>query len=71
VELPEEVTIDSYAFATANDAPERDPITWSFQGSGDGVNWTTLDVRNNHPTTTERSTLEGPFAFKSPLSHDQ
>ena len=29
----------------ANDAPERDPQDWQFQGSADGTNWTTLDTQ--------------------------
>ncbi len=34
---------DSYGFATANDAPERDPVRWILEGSNDQENWTLLD----------------------------
>jgi alpha-L-fucosidase 2 len=34
-----------YDITSANDAPGRDPKNWQFQGSQDGINWTTLDTR--------------------------
>lgn len=37
--------ITSYNLCTANDVPERDPITWSLESSPDGVNWITVDTR--------------------------
>ena len=37
--------ITSYNLCTANDVPERDPITWSLESSADGVNWITVDAR--------------------------
>ena len=37
--------ITSYNLCTANDVPERDPITWTLESSPDGVNWITVDVR--------------------------
>lgn len=39
--------LNAYTLTSGNDAPERDPKTWQFQGSNDGVNWTTLDTRTN------------------------
>jgi hypothetical protein len=36
-----------YTVASANDVPERDPESWQFQGSNDGVTWTTIDSRAN------------------------
>lgn len=35
----------AYDLISANDAPTRDPKDWQFQGSNDGVNWTTLDAQ--------------------------
>jgi hypothetical protein len=32
---------------SANDVAQRDPKNWQFQGSNDGVTWTTLDTRTN------------------------
>ncbi len=31
--------VDSYSFATANDASDRDPVRWTFEGSDDGTTW--------------------------------
>lgn len=39
-------SINSYSITSANDAPERDPLNWNLQGSNDGTNWTSLDVRS-------------------------
>ncbi len=39
--------VNSYTITSANDAPERDPLSWNFQGSHDGTNWVTIDSRSN------------------------
>jgi hypothetical protein len=39
--------VNRYTVTSANDAPDRDPKNWNFQGSNDGVNWTTIDSRND------------------------
>jgi hypothetical protein len=39
------VAVVQYRLTSANDAPERDPQDWDFQGSNNGVDWTTLDTR--------------------------
>ena len=36
--------VDGYTITSANDVQERDPSAWQFQGSNDGVTWTTLDT---------------------------
>ncbi|WP_394825369.1 GH92 family glycosyl hydrolase [Pendulispora albinea] len=41
------VAIVRYALASANDAPERDPKDWTFQGSHDGDTWVDLDRRTD------------------------
>jgi predicted alpha-1,2-mannosidase len=38
-------TITRYALTSANDAPDRDPVDWTLQGSADGEQWTDLDTR--------------------------
>ncbi len=35
----------SYSLTSANDVPQRDPMNWQFQGSMDGLSWTTLDTQ--------------------------
>jgi hypothetical protein len=37
------VSFDGYYLATANDAPERDPVRWTFEGSNDGTSWTLVE----------------------------
>lgn len=39
--------ITSYALTSANDAPDRDPKTWTLAGSNDGNTWKNLDTRTN------------------------
>nr|WP_229482148.1 alginate lyase family protein [Massilia sp. JS1662] len=38
-------TVQRYTVISANDKIGRDPKDWQFQGSNDGVNWTTLDTQ--------------------------
>ena len=62
-QFPAAVTIDAYNFATANDAAERDPVSWLFEGSTDGTTWSALDSIANYPTTTDRFTYTPAFAL--------
>ncbi|MGC4073933.1 MAG: discoidin domain-containing protein [Nibricoccus sp.] len=39
-------SVSSYSITSANDAPERDPISWTLSGSNDGTNWTTIETRS-------------------------
>ena len=39
-------TVRRYSIASANDAPERDPRSWTLYGSNDGENWTVADTRD-------------------------
>ena len=63
---PERIT--NYTITSANDVPSRDPQDWQLQGSSDGVNWQTLDVRNNQSFSTRHETkqfiVSNPAAFK-------
>jgi hypothetical protein len=45
-ELSEPVAVRRYALTSANDAPARDPMDWTLQGSNDGETWTNLDQRS-------------------------
>lgn len=42
-----EAFVSKYTITSANDSPERDPKNWTFKGSNNGLNWTTLDTRSN------------------------
>jgi hypothetical protein len=57
------VTVDSYRWATANDATDRDPISWTVEGSTDGISWVMLDSVNNFATPIARLTYLAPFPF--------
>lgn len=48
------VVVTGYSLTSANDVPQRDPKGWTLQGSTDGVNWTTLDVRQPGPAFSAR-----------------
>jgi hypothetical protein len=61
LDFGEPVEVDAYAFATAEDAPDRDPMGWTLYGSNDGTSWTVLDYRSYHNTTLDRNTWVGPF----------
>ncbi|RYD77612.1 MAG: hypothetical protein EOP84_15325, partial [Verrucomicrobiaceae bacterium] len=59
--FPARTTIDGYTFATANDSPERDPVSWRLEGSEDGSSWTLLDDISGYSTTTARVTYLPTF----------
>lgn len=40
------MVVTKYALTSANDAPGRDPKTWTLQGSNNKTKWTTLDRRS-------------------------
>ena len=40
-------TVLRYTVISASDMAPRDPKDWQFQGSNDGVGWTTLDAQSN------------------------
>ncbi|WPU91526.1 fasciclin domain-containing protein [Mucilaginibacter sabulilitoris] len=46
-ELNEPEVSGVYTLTSANDAPERDPKAWTYEGSNDGKIWTELDRRSN------------------------
>jgi len=46
--------LSSYAFTSAADSPERDPKSWTLEGSNDGEVWTLLDKRTNEAPFSER-----------------
>jgi hypothetical protein len=39
--------IGRYSIASANDAPERDPRSWTLYGSNDEENWAVVDMQDN------------------------
>jgi hypothetical protein len=39
--------VKKYAITSANDSPERDPVLWTLEGSGNGTTWEVLDSRSD------------------------
>lgn len=60
--LKSPVAVASYKLTSANDAPDRDPEDWQFQGSHDGSTWTTLDTRSGERFSRRYDTREFTFA---------
>ncbi|GAA5484517.1 hypothetical protein Hsar01_03761 [Haloferula sargassicola] len=55
-------TVTGYFLATANDAPERDPLRWKLEGSADGMTWILLDeMTSDAAVPTERKTYTADF----------
>jgi hypothetical protein len=46
-QAPASYIVTNYTITAANDFPERDPLSWTLQGSNNGSNWTTIDTRSN------------------------
>lgn len=47
-----------YDLTSGNDVANRDPRDWEFQGSHDGVNWTTLDTQSGVLFSARRQTKQ-------------
>lgn len=56
------VAATGYRLATANDAQERDPVSWRVEGSQNGTAWALVDEQSNVSVTTQRETWLAPFA---------
>ncbi|HEX3132137.1 MAG TPA: BNR-4 repeat-containing protein, partial [Planctomycetota bacterium] len=48
--------VTRYRLISGQDAPERDPKDWQFQGSKDGTTWVTLDTRTDQ-TFVQRNAI--------------
>ena len=51
---PVGMVVASYAFTSANDMPDRDPKSWTLEGSNDTQAWALLDQRTNEPPHAQR-----------------
>ena len=51
---PAGMVVSSYAFTSANDMPDRDPKSWTLEGSHDARAWALLDRRTNQPPHAQR-----------------
>ena len=57
--------VDSYAFVSAGDTPDRDPSAWVLEGSMDGASWTVLDSREGVGPIAGRRTRSSDFTFRN------
>lgn len=56
-------TFTGYRWATANDSPDRDPITWTVEGSNNNSTWTILHTVTNYSPTASRRTYVDPWTY--------
>lgn len=71
IDFGKDTEMNKYSFVTANDAPERDPISWIFYGSKDFYNWETLDIKENFATPIERYRQVDNFSATIDIPHPQ
>jgi hypothetical protein len=53
--------VNRYTITSANDAPERDPYSWTLSGSNDGINYTVLDTRMTQDFAARMETHDHTF----------
>ena len=67
------VAIDGYRFCTANDFPDRDPVTWTITGSLDRSVWVLLHEQNDQNSVPQARQacitidLSAPTALPTPI----
>jgi len=54
---PEPLIFDAYCWYTANDDHNRDPVSWQFDASDDGVNWYRFDAVADRACPAARQSL--------------
>ena len=62
---------DSYYYVTGNDAEQRDPISWTIEGSNDGTNYTVLHTVTNATITSSRKTSTQEFSIVTTTNHNK
>ena len=63
IQFPAPRTFDEYSWSTANDFPDRDPVTWTLEVSDDGESWVVVDLQQQYAATADRQVLVGPFTL--------
>src|SRR5262249_1753283 len=61
--------VTRYAITSANNPPGRDPRDWTFQGSNDGVSWTTLSTLTNQMFTRRYQKRNYSFTNSTPYRY--
>ncbi|GEM_PF-657485 len=68
-ESPRAVVIDRYSISNAFDDISRNPKSWDLQGSNDGMNWDTLDSRDDQSFMVRLNTVEYPVTTDKAYTH--
>lgn len=58
-------TVAGYTITSGNDASERDPRSWTVEGSDDGTTWVLLDTRTDEPVWPGRGVARN-YAVPTP-----
>lgn len=58
-------TVNYYSLTSADDSPEKDPKSWTLQGSNNQTEWTLLDTQTDQIFSERRSTNEYEFENKT------
>jgi hypothetical protein len=61
--------VTRYSITSANDAPERDPLNWTFQGSTNGSTWVTLNTQSNQDFPSRLQRREFSFTNSTAYSY--
>lgn len=76
IEIPETIEFTSYSYVTANDAQERDPISWKLELSYDNTTWFNLSevsdasITNTRRTETQKWNIKVPYNIKYLIQSD-
>jgi len=60
---------NGYRFITGNDGPERDPVSWTLEGSNDNSTWSIVDQQTAQTVTTDRKAASSTYATLSNSSY--
>lgn len=76
IEIPETIEFTSYSYVTANDAQERDPISWKLELSYDNTIWFNLSevsdasITNTRKAETQKWDIKIPYTIKYLIQSD-
>ncbi|MBM3863729.1 MAG: discoidin domain-containing protein, partial [Verrucomicrobia bacterium] len=60
---------NGYRFITSNDGSERDPVSWTLEGSNDNSTWSIVDQQTAQTVTTNRKAASSTYATLSNSSY--
>lgn len=63
------VAPSSYVITSGNDAPSRDPLNWTFEGSNDRVSWVVLDTQTNQAFSSRNFSRTFPVTGSASYRH--